>query len=240
VTAVSEETFEVKVPDSAVAGDTVDEPTVKLLRTLNLLPTDKDLAKGGGASALFKGPPDSVALIEAGATAAAKWWATGLGAAVIAIWGPIREWWLGEDAGTQEVALWIAGIVTAAAVVGIAYLLASDVRGRAAAMAETIRARATVADAFVRAAESAHARTPVGSDGGGDGTVLRFAALPAPLKVNNHVKGGKAESGWRAIALLTDGEKKTQYLVVKGTDSDWVAAGTVEFAKRRPGVSGRG
>jgi hypothetical protein len=223
---------DVKVPDSAVGGDTIGQPTVDLLRELNLLPAKGALEKSGGLRAAFEGPPESVALIEAGATAAAKWWATGLGAAVISTWSAVTAWWGGQDAGTQRVVLGAAGLITAAAVLGIAYLLASDIEGRAAATTETIRARAVVADAFVRAAESAHARKPVAPDGAGVDSGLRFAALPAAVNVSNYLKGGKDESGWRAIAILTDGETKTRYLVVNGTDSEWVDAGSVEFARR--------
>jgi hypothetical protein len=222
------EEFDVRVPDSAVAGDTVDEPTVKLLRSLNLLPSRQDLEKGGGWAGTFRGPPDSVALIEAGATAATKWWATGLGVAVVSAWGAVTAWWDDQEPGTQRVALWAAGIVTAAAVLGIAHLLASDVRGRAAATSETIRARATVADAFVRMAESAHARKPGAASEGGD-SGLRFATLPG-LDVKHIKKEGRDESGWQAIAVLTDGEEATRYLVVKGTDSEWADAGSVRFS----------
>jgi hypothetical protein len=219
------EEFDVRVPDSAVAGDTVDEPTVKLLRSLNLLPSKQDLEKGGGWAGTFRGPPDSVALIEAGATAATKWWATGLGVAVASAWGAVTAWWDGQEPGTQRVALWAAGIVTAAAVLGIAHLLASDVRGRAAATSETIRARATVADAFVRMAESAHARKPLAPDVGG----LRFAALEA-LDVSYDAMAGRDKAGWRAIAMLTDGAEATRFLVVKDTRSAWADADSLKFS----------
>jgi hypothetical protein len=218
-----------EVPDPTVGGDTLSEPTVALLRSLNLLPSKADMEKGDGLGAAFRGPPDSVALIEAGATAATKWWATGLGAAVIGAWGAVTAWWDDQDAGTQRVALGAAGLVTAAALLGIAYLLASDVRGRAAATGETIRARATVADAFVRTAGIARTGNPVVS-GGGAGAGLWFTALPAPLGVRYHAMARRDESGWRAVAVATDGDQRTRYLVVKGTRSAWADAEAVEFS----------
>ena len=222
-----DEVFNVKIPDSAVAGDNLDEPTVKLLRTLNLLPRKEDLEKGRGPWAAITGPPDSVALIEAGATAATKGWAVGLGAAVVTAWGAVRAWWSGEEAGSQHVALWVAGIVTAAALLGIAYLLASDVRGRAAATTETIRARAAVAEAFIQASDSAHARKPAAAHGG-DGE-LRFAALPHSVDVKYLLMAGREESGWRAVAVLTNGEETTRFLVVKGTNAEWTDRQSLEF-----------
>jgi hypothetical protein len=224
---VSGEVFDVRVPNAAVAGDTIDEPTVKLLRALNLLPSKADMGKGSRPWAAITGPPESVALIEAGATAATKWWATGLGASVVSAWGAVRTWWSGEETGNQHIALWVAGIVTAAALLGIAYLLAADIRGRAAAATETIRARATVADAFVRMAESAHSRLPPAAVNGD--SQLRFAALPQAVNVKYHLKAGPDEDGWRAIAVLTDGEQSTRYLVVKGTNGEWANGASLEF-----------
>src|SRR4029453_19243141 len=136
----------VQVPSAAVtATDDLLAPTRDLLEGLNLLPSKADLKTAEGFASAFKGPPESVSLIEAGATAANKWWAAGLGGGVIAAWTAVRGWWDGTIPATQPVALWVAAIVTAAAVLGIAYLLGSDVRGRAAVATETVRVRAAVA-----------------------------------------------------------------------------------------------
>ncbi|MEV6495089.1 hypothetical protein AB0M20_41680 [Actinoplanes sp. NPDC051633] len=216
--------LKVQVPSSAVAAtDDLLAPAAALLGGLNLLPSAKDLKGAGGLRSAFQGPPDSVSLIEAGATAANKWWAAGLGAGVIAAWAAVRGWWDGAPAGTQHVALWVAAVVTAAGVLGIAYLLGSDVRGRAAVATETVRARATIAEAFIRAAVS----TQEGAAGAGaDGRPV--VPLPA-LAARNVTKAGAEETGWTAIALRTDGVDETRYLLVKGAVHEWVAAAQVEL-----------
>jgi hypothetical protein len=209
---------EVRVPSQAVAGDDISVPTQTLLRDLSLLPTRDELSRAAGFTSAFSGPPDSVALIEAGATAASKWWAAGLGGAAIAAWAAVRAWWGTTESGNQHVALWAAAIVTSACILGIAYLLGSDVRGRAAVAAETVRARAKVAEAFVRMAEQAYAGTAGRPQGGG---LLQLASLP-PLTVENIRKSGSDEAGWRALAVLTDGDNRVQYLVVKAGVHEWV------------------
>lgn len=218
---------EVRVPAEAVAGDDIAEPSIALLRRLKLLPTEEELSKARGISSAFSGPPESVALIEAGATAASKWWAAGLSGTVVAAWALIRGWW-SSNPDNQHVALWVGAIVTAAAILGIAHLLASDVRGRAAVATETVKARASIAEAFVRAAEQAHSRA---------------AARPAaPAQPNGHIVGflpgivvehtgrpGADEAGWRVLAVLTDGEASTRYLLGKGNEHEWVEAERVKL-----------
>lgn len=62
---------DVRLPGNAIDsnGSDVAGPAVAILRQLYLLPTSTELDKAGSASALFGGPPQSVAVIEAGATA---------------------------------------------------------------------------------------------------------------------------------------------------------------------------
>ena len=214
-----------KVQLPAAATDDLLAPTRDLLEGLNLLPSKADLKTAEGFASAFKGPPESVSLIEAGATAANKWWAAGLGGGVIAAWTAVRGWWDGTIPATQHVALWVAAVVTTAAVLGIAYLLGSDVRGRAAVATETVRARAAVAEAFVRAAASARAGAPA-SEPGADG--LRVVPLPS-LPAKNVLKTGADENGWKAIALVTDTGDDTRYLVTKGSRHEWVAAAGIEL-----------
>ncbi|RZU50343.1 hypothetical protein EV385_2112 [Krasilnikovia cinnamomea] len=218
----------VSVPSRAISGDDISPPAQQLLRDLNLLPEEGDLAHAGGFVAAFKGPPDSVALIEAGATAATKWWSVGLGVMVTGAWAAVRTWWSAEDPANQHILLWGAAIVTAAAVLGVAHLFASDLRGRAAVATETVRARAAVAETFVRMAEQAHARTldgqHVAARAPGDG--LQFAALPS-ITVENMAKHGPEEAGWHALGLLTDGARRNRYLIAKGNTHEWVDAGMV-------------
>ena len=213
----------VQVPLSAVAAaDELLASTKTLLEGINLLPSKEDLMLADGFVSAFKGPPESVSLIEAGATAANKWWAAGLGGGVLAAWAAVRGWWDGTIPATQHVALWVAAVVTAAAVLGIAYLLGSDVRGRAAVATETVRARAAVAEAFVRAAASTPAGAPAAAD------ELRIVPLPA-LRAKNIRKSGTDENGWRLLALATDTKNDTRYLVARGARHEWVEAAAIEL-----------
>src|SRR5438094_78317 len=94
-------TFPGKAQDPT--GNDLSKPVVQLLNDVNVLGTTEDLKAANGTGAAFAGPPESVAIIEAGATALGKWWATALGAgagltgivaAIQGIWGnehdPVR------------------------------------------------------------------------------------------------------------------------------------------------------
>jgi hypothetical protein len=116
-----------------------------ILRKLNLLP-QAGVAQDGFRSA-FSGPPESVALLEAGATAFAKWWSLGLGAILGVVWTAVTKFYNGQSAHpeTQRVLLWIAGIATVTLVAMIALILITDLRGRVAVQLATINARVEVA-----------------------------------------------------------------------------------------------
>lgn len=139
--------FPVNLP--AASGD-VAEAIVTVLYDLNLLPTKDDLDQAGDAGASFRGPPQSVAVIESGATALAKWWAVAGSGVLGGLWISVAAFWR-NNTDIRGQMLWSAAIVSAAIMVGVAYLLASDVRGRAAAMVETVTARKDVAKAIIDA-----------------------------------------------------------------------------------------
>jgi hypothetical protein len=64
---------EVQIPSKAVSDDKdIREPARNLLEDLNLLGTPEETKEAGEFAAIYKGPPQSVAVIEAGATAATK------------------------------------------------------------------------------------------------------------------------------------------------------------------------
>jgi hypothetical protein len=78
---------DVQIPSGAVSEDEdVRVPVRAQLEDLQLLGGENDDSKG--LDALFKGPPDSIALIEAGITAATKWWAAGPAYCWLAYGGP--------------------------------------------------------------------------------------------------------------------------------------------------------
>ena len=188
--------------DVKIAGDAIDldggslmPPTQALLRGLGLLPDDADLKKAGGFGAAFTGPPDSVAVLEAGATAASKWWATAIGVGAATITARISTLWDKLDGPwPQAFALLSVSFVLGAAALGIAYLLASDVRGRAAAMVATIEARRAVAIEMACLAVAASKATPAPD-------ASTFTPV-GPLGARNaNEMGTAAESGWKAIAM---------------------------------------
>lgn len=216
---------DVQIPAKAVSatGQDILVPTAALLRGMNLLGTKEDNEEADSFGATFKGPPASVALIEAGATAASKWWATGLAAGVAVAWGRVAVWWNGQDPDAQRAVLLAAGIVTAAAVLGIAYLLGSDVRGRSIAAVATIEARAQIAEAMIRTAQaSAAAPTATATSS------TQLVTLPEAFAVSHTAMPGADEAGWRAVAVLTDGKDVIKYLVIKGTAHEWVDAAGID------------
>lgn len=203
-------------------GADIGEPTELLLQKLRLLGTADEVEASGKVSAAFGGPPQSVAVIEAGATSLSKWWAAGLGAAALAAWPAINRFW-NDEPDQQGVLLIGVSIVVAALVLAIGYIVGSDVRGRSAAAVATIEARASIAEAIADLAQEAHvpataAPTP--------GTSL-VVALPA-LRVRNTSKDSQAEGGWHAILFERSGDKE-RYQLVKGADHEWVSADKVIF-----------
>jgi len=215
----------VKIPAKAVADDNdVLDPLTKLLRGINLQGDEDETEKAGKVAATFGGPPQSVALIEAGATAANKWWSAGLGAAVVATWSSVVGWWGGADTAVKQMALLAAAIATAAAIIAIGYLLGSDVRARGAAAVATIQARARLAEAMVQASQAVYTKAP-------SALAEELVAIPAPLLVDWLTQPSSDQQGWHAVALLSDGKSVTKYLVVKYARNEWADSGHVKFVR---------
>jgi hypothetical protein len=215
----------VKIPAKAVADDhDILDPLTKLLRGISLQGDEHETEQAGKVSATFTGPPQSVAVIEAGATAASKWWSAGLGAAVVAAWSSIVGWWGGTDTPVKQMALLAAAIATAAAILAIGYLLGSDVRARGAAAVATIQARARLAEAMVQASQAAFTKAP-------SALAEELVALPAPLEVDWLSQPAFDQRGWHAVALLSDGKSVTKYLVVKDARNEWAESTQVKFVR---------
>jgi hypothetical protein len=148
----------VQFPEEAVnpAGADVLAPLKELQQGLQVLPADKDIAKAG-ASATFVGPPDSVAIIEAGATALSKWWSVAIAAlgGTAVIISAVTKFWNGESPGVR-IGL-IAGMAAflAASVLAISVIVSADLKGRAQGMVALYAARADIANQFLRQSLSA-------------------------------------------------------------------------------------
>jgi hypothetical protein len=216
---------EVRLPGDAIdaEGQDVSAPAVALLGEVNLLPSDDDMKKAGSPAAVVAGPPQSVALIEAGATALAKWWAGGLGAAAVGVWGSIGLFWSEQPPETQRVLLWIAAIVSATLVLSLGLIISADIRGRAAASVATIGARATVAETMTHVAQETTVQTT-------EPSAPAIVSLPASPRVTYLKKPAQEEKGWLAVAMQGDADAtKVKYLVVKGTEQAWAEASELRF-----------
>src|SRR5215470_17552578 len=99
-----------KAPD-ADSGDVLG-PAVLILRALNRLPQDEQ----NGVGQAFSGPPESVSVLEAGATAASKWWSVAGAAGVATLWGSVVGFWDKQSEGNQHMFVLGAAIATAAIV----------------------------------------------------------------------------------------------------------------------------
>jgi hypothetical protein len=220
---------EVQIPGLAIGRTPEDvdllAPAAELLRGLNLLPTHADIEKNKKKNP-FQTTPDSVAVIEAGATTASKWWATsiaagstGITAGIVSVWKDIGE----ANPWNQPVAIFAVGLVIAAGTIGIVYLLGSDIRGRAAAMVATIDARQQVACVFIQEAQRSH------QDAGAEAVLAASISLPGIAEVKNRRESGDDELGWKAIAAREQ-DGKIDYLLVKGKQTAWTEAGDVDFS----------
>jgi hypothetical protein len=210
----------IQIPSKAVSEEKdLRGPVRALLQGLNLLGTDEEMEDAGKPSAAFVGPPQSVALIEAGATAAAKWWAAGLGALVIPLWGSVAAWYSGEPDDVKVALVAGAGLATSALIIAIGYLIASDVRGRAAASVSLIEARARLATEMINAAEVVYQPTPAAPP-------VEVVALPKQIRVKN--RAAADADGWLAVAMErhTDGNR---YILVKGSSEATEPASALDF-----------
>ena len=212
---------QVRIPGDAVdfAAQDVSAPLVQLLQDVSLLATDADLEKAGTAKAAFSGPPQSVAVIEAGATAFAKWWAAGLGAAAAAAWAAATNFYKSNGTTTQRVVLWGAAIVIAALILALGYIVSTDTRD---ARTRPLRSPAPTPKSPVALLKVAQGKPDEGS--------ATIAPLPSTMAVKYTKKSGSDEAGWNAIAMKTNADAaKFEYLVVKAGEQHWATADEVIF-----------
>lgn len=211
-------------------GHDVIFPTVKVLTALNLL---SDKSSEGFADA-FTGPPSSVALLEAGATAAAKWWSVAGAAAFAGTWAAVRGFWDGNSAANQRMLLISAAIVSAAIIVAIGYLLACDVRGRAAAMVATIEARSRVAQSIAQAAGVAAPNPVIGASKPRVDGSTSAANERQIVHITGRVRYFKVpqenEPGWSAIAMSAQADgSDVRFYIGKDGRYEWVSPTDVKF-----------
>lgn len=214
----------VQIPTKACGdGDDLGRPTISLLRELQLLGSKEEMDDARGLGAAFRGPPQSVALIESGATAFSKVWAAGLGASALGVATAGYQAWTRMEEVRGPVAI-AAGIVVATLLLALAHIIASDVRGRARAAAATIEARAGIAMSLTRAAQCCGAKE---SDATSDQDSQVVSVTPQP--VHYTAKPSSDEEGWRVIAMDIAPGRPNRYLLVKGSVQEWADGSDVNF-----------
>ena len=155
----------VEFPKNVTSADDTDQdfgpPLSQLLIDLDLKGTAQDAQKAGSAGAAFSGTPDGVAILEAGATAAAKGWSTVIAAlgGITAIGTALEAFW--EKSSDVHSSVVIGGcVVIAACALAIGLIFYGDLVARGRGAAAQYHARASVADSFIAAAQRAAATPP--------------------------------------------------------------------------------
>jgi hypothetical protein len=195
----------VQWPDTVVSSEKTDNdlgpPLKQLLVDLGIKGTAADEATAGAPSAAVTGVPVSVSIIEAGATAASKGWATliaALGGGTV-VWGAVNNFW-NSSSGIHGSLVIGAAVVIAACTLGIALIMYGDVRARGQGAAAQYSARAAIATAFLQGATIAvKAQAP-------DGNPSPNTPPPPPPPPNN------------SAAILTD-VQATQKQVAEVSDT---------------------
>lgn len=150
-----------KVSISNEADDNdLGPPLAQLMADMGIKGTDADEESAEKTSAAYKGIPVSVSIIEAGATAAGKGWATAIAAlgGATAVWAAVTDFWNSQQEPTRGTLIIAAAIVVAACALGSALIMYGDIKARGQAAAAQYYARASVASAFLGGATAA-ART---------------------------------------------------------------------------------
>jgi hypothetical protein len=232
------------------AGNDILSPLETLEQNLYILPTDDDVKKAG-VTATFQGPPQSVSIIEAGATALSKWWSVviaGLGGAAV-ITSAVTKFWSGQTGGVRIVLIGGLAGVLIAALIAISIMVAADVRGRAQGQVALYMARANIAGQFLQqsaghpiapapqgnpppvedAAVAVQGNPPPPADALGQvlnqGVPIYLATSSAPALVMHKPSN---QAGYLAgVRQLDDGT--TELLLVRQSDQQttWCAAGDI-------------
>ncbi|GEM_PF-3059516 len=194
-------------PEKADGAD-LSGPVQTLLQQLSLLPKSDDADKPNGSLPPFTGPPQSVAIIEAGATALAKWWAAGLGTVITAasFTAAVQGIWGGQSDNVRIAMVGGAATLLAAMAIAIAIMVSSDVRGRATGTVALYQARAQVA--------------------------VTFLSLSKDLKVVDSVASGLADKVSNALADSVKEQLKQMPILSQASDAllqDLIADGNLQI-----------
>jgi len=148
-------------------GDDLSAPVVQLLQDLHILASDDDSKKAGTAQSALTGPPQSVAIIEAGATAVTKGWSVAIallgGAPALLV--VFRGLWGGEHDAVRIAFVAGGALVLAAIAVSIGIISSGDVQARAVGSVAEYQARAEIASTFLQLSRLPQASPPPSANG---------------------------------------------------------------------------
>jgi hypothetical protein len=230
----------IQVPTGAVGGDDLLQPMQDLLRGLSVLPTQADLDKNPAGMALL-GTPQSVSIIESGATALSKGYAVvitalGGGAAVASL---VTGFWKGEATGVRIALTAGTALFLAAAVIAVAVIVASDVRGRAAGAVSQYNVRSQVAVSLLEVSFAARRDTAAGSTrAAGVGSALWSLAVAGwPVEV---LRKGTSIIGTLS-GVRADADGKVQVQITRRNDGvrEWCYPDELELRENTFDQTGR-
>ena len=190
--------------------------TRKLLAELNLVGTGEIGAAG-------------VSPIEADATNAAKFSAVAGGVLVAVAWAGLAIWWSGEETANQVAGIGAAALITAATVVGLAYLMITDIRSRTAAAVASTHARESIALAMIEASVAARQVEA-------DAAVEKAAAEAEATKAaaDAAAKQADAEAEVARAAIATAASRAEAQVEAARVTTDVEAAREAAAAERQP------
>jgi hypothetical protein len=182
----------VQWPQDAAAstGSDLGPPLVSLLKQVDLLPGEESK---NFLEAAITGSSKEVTVVKSGALALSKYWAAALGlSGASAAVAPLvnKEFWDKLPPQAQLGFFLACGLIASTCVLGLCYLLASDVRGRASATTEQIGQRAAIVSEFLRTSQAMQNRTWEGD------AVLRF--LTTAVATDGSIKAKIGEK-WEPI-----------------------------------------
>ena len=204
-------------------GDDLLSPLQAILRGVNILPAEGDRVTLRG------GTPDSVAIIEAGATALSKVWAivvASLGGAG-AIGAAVAGFWKSAQPSVQGRLVTASGAVVVAALVALAVIVAVDVYGRALGAAAQYRARAQLATTWIALAHQplspAESATPEPVSAR---SVLTGLAAGGRIVAVTKTAGGEA-GHLGGIRRDADGNLLLRFVGESLNQNDWVSCNDI-------------
>jgi hypothetical protein len=140
----------------------------------------------------------------------------GAGVLLVSLWGSIAAWWPTQEDQVQVAAVGGAAVVSAALIISIGYLIASDVRGRSSVATATVHARAHLATTMIQAAQNVWRQAPrVPSD---TASLPPLVPLSSGVPARNHHVPAADQDNWLAVAVERHPDGGMKFLFVKGTE----------------------